>query len=234
MVNLIMNAVDAMPSGGEIGIATRQEGIWAIISVSDTGSGIPEEVRQHIFDPFFTTKGEGGSGLGLWVSNGIVARHGGGIQVHTHVGQGSCFTVRLPLVKTEVARPQPRTLGGRKSILVVDDEAGLAETLRLALELEGYLVQVSVDPVRALELFHESPFDLVITDLRMPGMNGWELAAEIKCSRPHTPIIAMTGWPVDLIKDGQRSSNMEAIIQKPYRVNDLKARIAALFAEASR
>ncbi|HEX2923889.1 MAG TPA: response regulator, partial [Chloroflexota bacterium] len=81
------------------------------------------------------------------------------------------------------------------------------------------------------ELFKQEQFDLVITDLRMPGMSGWELASEIKRFNPSTPIIAMTGWPVDLIRDGPRCSEMEAIIQKPYRVNDLRAKVARILAE---
>ncbi len=231
MVNLVMNAVDAMPAGGEIAIETRREEGWAVVSVSDTGCGITEEVRQHIFDPFFTTKGESGSGLGLWVSHGIVARHGGDIQVFSELGKGSTFRVRLPLAK-KVTPPQPvqKPSSRGPAILVVDDEVGLGEALKLSLEMVGYQVVFSANPRRALEFFRGKTFDLVITDLRMPGMTGWELAAEIKRMSPRTPVIAMTGWPVDLIRDGQRSADMEMIIQKPYRVNELRARIAKLLA----
>ena len=231
LVNLVMNAVDAMPSGGEIAVQTSQDGQWATIAVSDTGCGISPDVRQHIFDPFFTTKGEGGSGLGLWVCQGIVARHGGDIQVESQLGKGSCFKVRLPVARSVVQDAPKETSDSRPSILVVDDEAGLAETLKLSLEMAGYRVVFSVDPRRALEIFRTDPTDLVITDLRMPGMTGWELAAEIKRSSPSTPIIAMTGWPVDLIRDGQRASDMETIIQKPYRANELRAKVAKVLAQ---
>ncbi len=233
MVNLIMNAVDAMPNGGDIVVETRQDDGWAVISVADTGCGITEEVRQHIFDPFFTTKGESGSGLGLWVSKGIAARHGGDILAQSELGKGSCFKFRLPIATKAAAQPMQKPAGPVRSIMVVDDEAGLGEALKLSLEMVGYRVVFSASPREALEIFKKTPFDLVITDLRMPGMTGWELAAEIKRFSPRTPIIAMTGWPVDLIRDGQRSSDMETIIQKPYRVNELRAKVAKVLASAS-
>jgi signal transduction histidine kinase len=233
MVNLIMNAVDAMPHGGDILVETYQDDGWAVISVADTGEGITEEVRQRIFDPFFTTKGEAGSGLGLWVSKGIVARHGGDIQVSSELGSGSCFKVRLPMVANTNPQPGQKLSERESSILVVDDEAGLGEALKLSLEMSGYRVVFSASPRAALEIFRESHFDLVITDLRMPGMTGWELAAEIKRLSPGTPIIAMTGWPVDLIRDGERGALMEAIIQKPYRVNELRANVAKVLESAS-
>ncbi|HEX2986974.1 MAG TPA: ATP-binding protein [Chloroflexota bacterium] len=231
MVNLVMNAVDAMPSGGWIRIDVEQADGHAYISVADTGCGMSEEVREHIFDPFFTTKGESGSGLGLWVSHGIVVRHGGDIEVHSEVGKGSRFRVRLPLARAVQEQAPKRVECVEYSILVVDDEAGLGEALRLSLEMAGYHVLFSANPRQALEIFKQEQFDLVITDLRMPGMSGWELASEIKRFNPATPIIAMTGWPVDLIRDGQRCSEMEAIIQKPYRVNDLRAKVARILAE---
>ncbi len=231
MVNLVMNAVDALPSGGEIDVKTSQDGQWATIAVSDTGCGMPEDVKQHIFEPFFTTKGEGGSGLGLWVCHGIIVRHGGDIHVESGVGAGSCFTVRLPVATAATQGPPKKGADRKYMILVVDDEAGIGETLRLSLEMVGYRVVFCIDPRQAIEVFRSEHADLVITDLRMPGMSGWDLAAEIKRICPSTPIIAMTGWPVDLIRDGQRSAHMEAIIQKPYRVNDLRARVAKLLAE---
>lgn len=226
LVNLVMNAVDAMPSGGKISIETNHDGQWAVITVLDTGCGIAEEIRQHIFEPFFTTKGEGGSGLGLWVCHGIVTRHGGDIQVESKLGKGSCFKVRLPLARSAAQEPYKKSLDHKQTILVVDDEVGLGETVKLALEMVGYRVTFSADPRKALEMFKSDIPDLVITDLRMPGMSGWELAAEMKRMSPKTPIIALTGWPVDLIRDGQHCTDMEAIIQKPYRVNDLRAKVA--------
>jgi len=233
LVNLIMNAVDAMPTGGEITVESRQEDGWAVVSVADTGCGIPEDLQGRIFEPFFTTKGESGSGLGLWVSKGIVTRHGGDIRVESRPGQGSCFEVRLPVVTSIPAAPGRKPTGSGSSILVVDDEVGLGQALKLSLEMVGYRVTFSSRPLEALELFRREPFDLVITDLRMPVMTGWELAAEIKRYSPSTPIIAMTGWPVDLLRDGDRSSNMAVIIQKPYRVNELRAKVAELLSGVS-
>lgn len=233
MVNLVMNALDATSPGGEVMIETLQEGAWAVICVADTGCGMSEDVRQHIFEPFFTTKGERGSGLGLWVSHSIVARHGGDIQVHSEEGRGSSFRVRLPSTSPVAMQAAPQAPRASHAILVVDDERGLCEALKLSLETVGYQVVVSADARRALDMFKASPFDLVITDLRMPGMSGWELAAEIKRLSPRTPIIAMTGWPVDLVQQGQRVSDVELIIQKPYRVNDVRAKVARVLAERS-
>jgi signal transduction histidine kinase len=234
LVNLVINAVDAMPNGGKIHIEIKHDGKWAVLTVLDTGYGMDEEVRQHIFDPFFTTKGDGGSGLGLWVCQGIVARHGGNIQVESRLGEGSCFMVKLPIAKPVPQETRKKSIGQTHSILVVDDEVGIGETVKLSLEMVGYHVVFFSDPRKALEHFEANTPDLVITDLRMPGMSGWELAAEMKRISPATPIIALTGWPVDLVRDGQRNSNMEAIIQKPYKVNELRAKVAKILSQKSK
>src|SRR5690242_3766590 len=193
LVNMVFNAVDAMPEGGTLTLSTRNIGAQVVIKVIDTGVGMYPEVRSRIFDPFFTTKGKAGLGLGLAVSFGIIRRHGGTIEVESHYGRGSEFRITLPLkqiVETQVVRreltvqPQePLTLSMAHAgelpptrLLVVDDEDFVRDLLRDILEAEHCEVQLAEDGTEALALFREREFDGVFTDVGMPGMSGWELA----------------------------------------------------------
>jgi signal transduction histidine kinase/CheY-like chemotaxis protein len=232
MVNIILNALSAMPSGGDLVASCYHDGPWAVARISDTGCGMSEEVRQKLFEPFFTTRKGAGRGLGLWVSKSIVTRHGGDIIVESQPGIGTTFIVRLPLAAVNGIPTDPKLARKKHSILVVDDEVGLARALSLCLEASGYQVSSSGDAREALSLYRSVRHSVVITDIRMPGMTGWELAAEIKRISADTPVIAMTGWPVHLIADGDRAKDFDVILQKPCRVKDLEATVTRLLAKA--
>ncbi len=215
LTNLILNAIDAMPRGGVLTISTRVASGHPLIagepaasdhwlpapdlveiSVADTGVGIPDEVRQRIFDPFFTTKGEAGTGLGLSVSYSIIRRHGGEIQVESQVGQGTKFTIFLPVGSSDEAQPAPQEDSRRRRgrILVVDDEPKVLAILTDMLRERGHAVTPAPDGASALEIFSQGSYDLVLVDIGMSGMNGWEVVASVRAIDQATSVAFITGW----------------------------------------
>jgi signal transduction histidine kinase/ActR/RegA family two-component response regulator len=243
LVNIIFNAVDAMPEGGLIALSAEESGGSVSVSISDTGTGMSEEVRSRIFDPFYTTKGKAGLGLGLAVSYGIVSRHDGNIDVESEVGRGTAFRITLPKAEAEsVARhevkdshesPAPMPLPSqarRLRILVVDDETLLREILGEMLQREGHEVRLAEGGRHALELFDAESFDAVFTDIGMPGMNGWELARSIRARDGRIPIAAITGWGNAVGAQEQSEAGVDWVVTKPFTA----ARISELAHEVSR
>ena len=243
LVNMIFNAVDAMPQGGVISLAAEEAGDSVTISVSDTGMGMPEDVRSRIFDPFFTTKGKAGLGLGLAVSYGIISRHEGNIEVESEVGRGTTFRLTFPKTEAEpvasreaknaddVPAPIPLPSRARKlKVLVVDDEAPLRDVIREMLQREGHEVQIADCGSKALELFDAESFDAVFTDIGMPGMNGWELARSIRARDGRIPIAVITGWGNAVDAHEQTVAGVNWVVTKPFTA----ARISELAHEVSR
>jgi len=235
LTNLIVNAVDAMPQGGLLRLATCQppDSSRVELTVADTGIGMTDEVRAQIFDPFFTTKGPGGSGLGLSVSYGILKRHHGTISIQTAPGAGTTFTVTLPaaegkpVVEPEVSAAIPDPL----RILVIDDEEGLRVSLYTALHREGHFVAVAGSGEEGLRLFGISKFDVVITDLGMPGMSGWQVAQAVKRLRPRTPVLLITGWGATLSEADRQRPEVDAILAKPVTAKAILQALARLVAQ---
>lgn len=223
-VNLVFNAVDAMPSGGNLVFSTKENAQTVEISLRDTGAGMTEEVRSRVFDPFFTTKGNTGMGLGLAVSYGIVRRHEGTIEVQTEVGCGSCFTVKLPIAETpaatrtaaEVDFASPARSSTPTRILVVDDEAHVRELLRDVLENEGCEVRLAESGHQALALFNSRDFDAVFTDLGMPGMSGWELARAVRLRDTRMPLAVITGWGEVVGSSERHAAQVDWVVPKPF------------------
>jgi signal transduction histidine kinase/CheY-like chemotaxis protein len=234
LVNMVFNAIDAMPEGGTLSLTTRTVDESVVIKVVDTGVGMYPEVRSRIFDPFFTTKGKAGLGLGLAVSFGIIRRHGGTIEVESRYGNGTEFRIILPLARmadksvkeiecvatalsqpglsastTRADRPQTR-------LLVVDDEDFVRDLLRDILEGEYCDVYLAESGSDALSLFNEVQFDGVFTDVGMPGMSGWELAREIRKTNPRIPIAVITGWGEAVGSNEQKAAGVDWIIAKPF------------------
>jgi signal transduction histidine kinase/ActR/RegA family two-component response regulator len=232
LTNLIVNAVDAMPKGGILRLATRalSEASRVELSVADTGMGMTEEVRAQIFDPFFTTKGTGGSGLGLSVSYGILKRHSGTISVKSVPGAGTTFTVTLPAVEGQpVEEPEASvSVPGPLRILVVDDEEGIRVSLYAALQREGHFVAVAASGEEGLRLFGISKFDVVLTDLGMPGMSGWQVAQAVKRLRPRTPVVLITGWGATLSEADRHRPEADAILAKPVTAKAILQVLARL------
>jgi GAF domain-containing protein/CheY-like chemotaxis protein len=233
LTNLIQNAVEALPRGGDIRLATRLREGRVEVSVADTGVGMSDSVRRRIFEPFFSTKGPSGPGLGLAMVYGIVSRHGGEILVDTAEGAGSTFTVRLPVGRATVPRGPNGPRLGRESVrvLVIDDEPSVRETLGEILRQQHHEVVVADDGLSGLAQFREGAFELVMTDLAMPGLSGWQVAQAVKAARPNVPVVLVTGWGVEVEIDELVRRGVDRVLTKPFGFEDVQ-RVVASFTDA--
>jgi CheY-like chemotaxis protein len=224
--NLILNALDAMPDGGDLWLRCLARGERVRAEVEDTGIGMTEEVRRHLFDPFFTTKGPSGTGLGMSVAYGIVTRHDGVIEVSSRVGRGTQFVLEFPVCREavvprggEVTEVPHDVRAGR--ILVIDDEPPIAELLHDALAGEGHAVMTALSGTSGVELARSNPFDLVLTDLGMPDMSGWEVASRIRSAHPGVPVVLVTGWGTTISHDEVERRGITAVVHKPFEIKEL-------------
>ena len=224
LVNLVKNAAEALPTGGEIRIKTFFRGDQVILQVTDTGVGIKREHLKKVFEPFWSTKEFTGTGMGLAVSHGIISRHGGAISVESEEGKGATVTVTLPLAKEPHEVPMPsgaEILHTKLNILVVDDAALIGMHLKGILTKHGQTVFSALSGEEALDIFRNNKIDMVICDLSMPGMNGWEVGEAIRTicqerSIPKTPFILLTGWGgQELEREKIIKSAIDAIVEKP-------------------
>jgi len=231
LVNMVFNAVDAMSEGGRFTLAAEQHDERVVITVKDTGCGMSPEVRSRVFDPFFTTKGVEGMGLGLSVSYGVIRRHGGTIKVESEVGRGSTFRVILPLVGCAKLSHEGGAKGGAHDapnkrcsmtrILVVDDEEPVRELLSDILEDEGVEVTLAANGAEALARFEPGKFDAVLTDIGMPGMNGWELLRHISERDQYVPLAVITGWGELVSTHEEKAARVEWVLTKPFAMSQI-------------
>ena len=229
ITSLILNAVDAMPKGGRIHIRTVRDGDRAVVSVQDSGVGMSSEVKRRAFEPFYTTKGVKSTGLGLAVAYGTVRRRGGDITVESTEAQGTTVSFWVPLgpaVQTApVAAATPARTG---AVLVIDDEDPVRELVAEVLASQGHRVMTACGGREGLERFEAGQFDLVITDLGMPDITGWDVVRGVRARRPETPVVLVTGWgevvetPADVRVDG--------LISKPFDVAKLTAAVSEALA----
>ena len=239
VTNLILNAIDAMPEGGTLRLRTRnQSDRHVIFTVTDTGVGMTEAVRQRIFDPFFTTKGEEGTGLGLPVSYSIVKRHGGEMRVESFPGGGSTFTVVLPVGtgadqgSAVDAEPAGQRTG---SVLLVDNDPQVMTILGEMLQDAGHQVVSVASGAEALHEFRPGRFDLVMTNIGMTGMSGWELADRLRAHDAEIPLVFITGWGMQEQDQARcRGLGISALLFKPVRPAELHAAVQNAFAESVR
>jgi excisionase family DNA binding protein len=232
IVNIVMNAVDALPQGGRITLASRVDGGMVALSVTDTGVGMSREVLRRAREPFFTTKGVKSTGLGLSVSYGVLERHGGDLAIDSDEGRGTIVTLRLPADRTApeaATAPAARTGFRPLRILVVDDIAEVREMLAAILAEQGHTVIEAADGPEALATLREgAAVDLVLTDLGMPEMTGWQVAKAIKTSWPHLRIGVVTGWGESPDATPAESKNVDFVLAKPFSAETLQQAIAAL------
>jgi CheY-like chemotaxis protein len=237
-----------MPNGGTITLATaRLEGEHvpgamtsrlpcACLKVSDTGTGMPPEVRERIFEPFFTTKGVNkGTGLGLAVVYGIVASHEGSIDVESAVGQGTTFRVCLPFAEAHMpsaptAAKPGEFPGGTETVLVVDDEAPLRQLLETSLGRKGYTVTTAADGLEAIDLLGrgDRKFDVVLLDLNMPGATGVEVLKVLKATQPTAKVLVLTGHLTPESRAEFEQLGQHDFIRKPYTLDALGRQIRAV------
>jgi len=227
LTNLIFNAVDALPSGGNVALRTRHENNAVILEISDTGTGMSEEVRRRCLEPFFSTKGEKGTGLGLAMVYGIVERHGGAMEIHSEIGKGTTFSLRFPCHELSPGTSETAVGDVERllNILVVDDQPILCEMFTEYLRHDWHNVDTAFSGEEALERFKSANFDLVITDLAMPGMTGEQLAAAIKAITPEVPIVLLTGFNDYVYPELNGQRTIDAVLCKPISLIDLRKAI---------
>jgi signal transduction histidine kinase/CheY-like chemotaxis protein len=241
LTNLILNAMDAMPEGGTLTLAGTADPAPPLfgkpggvsLTVADTGVGMPEEVCRRIFEPFFTTKGPRGTGLGLAVVYGILERHGGRIDVSSTPGRGTTFTLRFQAAPRESGaadRPSISQAPVPRRLLIIDDETTVRTTIATLLRAVGHEVTEARSGPEGLASLAEHPVDLVITDLGMPGMTGWEVAQQVKAAHPQLPAILLTGWGQQAVPPAWGRDCVDRVLGKPIRLEDLQGAIAALTA----
>ncbi|KAA3656970.1 MAG: response regulator, partial [Calditrichaeota bacterium] len=251
VVNLCTNAFQAMENKvGTLTIelksavfdsssARHQQNIdagkYVRLSVIDTGSGMDESTIERIFEPFFTTKSVNkGTGLGLSVVHGIVQSHGGSVHVESEPGKGAAFHVYLPVFK-EIARENNSKVnalvGGKESILVVDDDKEVAEIVKKMLEMIGYEVDCQINSFEAVKFFNEHPgkYDLLISDLTMSDLTGLDLAQHVLTLRPDLPVIIMTGYGDDLNEETRQQHGIKQVLGKPITLIDLANAVRSVF-----
>lgn len=228
LVSLIFNATDAIRERGTITLRTEVRQERLVITVTDDGVGMTEEVRAHCLEPFFSTKADHGSGLGLGSVYGVVRRHQGEVEIASAPGAGTTVTISFPLAQGSAPiaeTPEPdasRTL----RILVVEDEELVREVLEVYLTEDHHTVTTAVNGRDGLEKFRAGKFDLVMTDRSMPEMNGDAFAAAIKKLRPHQPVLLLTGFGDLMNGAGERPPGVDLVVTKPFTLTSLRAAIA--------
>ncbi|WP_199348324.1 response regulator [Microcoleus sp. FACHB-SPT15] len=255
LMNLCVNAQDAMPNGGTLSIVAEniwidepytkfnieaKVGSYIVLTVSDTGIGIPEETLERIFDPFFTTKAiDKGTGLGLSTVMGIVKSYGGFINVHSQVGKGTQFKIYLPaLEKTEIQTPQDRVdtlpIGNGELILVADDETSIREIIKTLLEAFKYRVLLANDGIEAIALYaqHKEEISVVLLDLMMPSLDGSTTIRTLHKMNPQVKIIASSGLMSNHEIIQTLDNSVEAFLQKPYTSDDLLKKLQLVLNES--
>jgi CheY-like chemotaxis protein len=187
--------------------------------------GIPRDILDNIFDPFFTTKGAQFSGLGMSSSYGIINCHHGAITADSIEGKGTRFTIKLPVLEERVEEEgKVKPLSGeveKATILVIDDEEDVRELISDILTNSGHEVVIADDGINGIQLFKDKKFDLVFTDLGMPGMSGWQVAKEIKAMSRKVPVAVITGWDIELKKSEMKERGVDLIAHKPFKVDHI-------------
>jgi signal transduction histidine kinase/CheY-like chemotaxis protein len=252
LINLILNAVDAMPQGGtltftaasvpapsdrpkdgaaEAQLPLTEDPAWVELHVADTGVGMSEEVRKRIFDPFFSTKGGRGTGLGLSVVYSIMERHGGRIAVSSAPGWGTTVTLHFQAARAVPGNAEPavsrQTGVVPKRLLLVDDDPMVRGTLTSLLRAAGHTVTEADGGAAGIALLGRDAIDLVLTDLGMPEVTGWEVAAAVRARSSRTPVVLLTGWG-EQGAEAPAPGLVDRVLGKPVRLEDLLAVIAEL------
>ncbi|MCP4253925.1 MAG: PAS domain-containing protein [Candidatus Scalindua sp.] len=241
-INIINNALDAMPDGGSLSFSTRASDETVFVNITDTGVGIPEDVKKRIFDPFFSTRAPSGTGLGMSIVYGIVTRHSGKIAVESELGKGSTFTLQFTsTVKTAspVAIPKPeqktiKTTERNLSILVVDDEEAICTVLSEFLAKSGNKVEAVDNGADAIKLINSEHFDLVLCDLAMPDVSGYDVIKAINGLGKRPRIGIITGWGEKLKPIEGESVKVDFILNKPFDLSELPKHINDVFGAVSR
>jgi CheY-like chemotaxis protein len=230
IINIINNSIDAMPDGGKIGVSIKTVEDDVVIAISDNGIGISDDIKDKIFDPFFSTKGVKRSGLGMSLSYSIMARHDGEILVDSCVGEGTTMHLKLPLFEDEIEQCDNEDTGVVEShsanILIIEDEDVILDMMKILLESRGHNVFVSMDSSIGIEMYENNEYDIVLCDLAMPKLNGWQVARFIKeydsvRKKTKTPVVLITGYELDADNIDYKKEGVDFILNKPIEFDAL-------------
>ena len=230
IINIINNSIDAMPDGGKIGVSIKTVEDDVVIAISDNGIGISDDIKDKIFDPFFSTKGVKRSGLGMSLSYSIMARHDGEILVDSCVGEGTTMRLKLPLFEDEIEQCDNEDTGVVEShsanILIIEDEDVILDMMKILLESRGHNVFVSMDSSIGIEMYENNEYDIVLCDLAMPKLNGWQVARFIKeydsvRKKTKTPVVLITGYELDADNIDYKKEGVDFILNKPIEFDAL-------------
>ena len=237
LTNLVLNAVDSMPRGGTLTLRSRLGELDRVcVDVTDTGVGMDAQTRLRCLEPFFTTKGDRGSGLGLAMVYGMLNRYSGDIEIDSTLGVGTRITLSFPPApRGSAASPEangPRTPQRPLRILIIDDDPVVLRTMQSTLETDGHMVAAFDGGAKGLESFlaqmKTQPYDVVITDLGMPYMDGRKVAAAVKGARPQTPVLLLTGWGQRMRAQDEHPEHVDRVLAKPPRLSELRQALAEL------
>jgi PAS domain S-box-containing protein len=227
--NIVLNAFDALPEGGCISITGGSRGDRAWLAIADDGIGMSDEVRQRAFDPFFTTKADGGTGLGLSLAQGIVSRHEGSLAVQSAPGEGSTFTLELPAARTVAAKPPAPACPSPATthrILLIDDDDIVRETIAGMLAGAGHRVTSARCGREGVESFRTGEFSLVITDLGMPDLSGWQVVEAVRERAPDIAVIVLSGWGEPVRPAVAEKAGVQLMLTKPVALDELLGAVA--------
>jgi CheY-like chemotaxis protein/anti-sigma regulatory factor (Ser/Thr protein kinase) len=244
LTNLIFNAVDAMPGGGTLWLRTRAMADESgkkrvLIEVADSGAGMDEDTRRRCLEPFYTTKGERGTGLGLAMVYGMIQRHSAEIEIESAPGEGTTVRLSFPSDSSSVIAASQLSkavvINRRLRILLVDDDPLLIKSLQDTLQQDGHVIEATHGGQAGIDAFaaahrRQECFDIVITDLGMPRVDGRRVAAEINAISASTPVILLTGWGQRMIAANEIPPHVSKVLSKPPRLQQLRAALAELTA----
>jgi CheY-like chemotaxis protein len=233
IVNLVVNARDAMPDGGRLTVETADVGRGVRLVIADTGCGMTADVLAHVFEPFFTTKRTGeGTGLGLATVYGIVTQSDGEIAVESAPGRGTRFTIHLPRVNEAAPGPAAAAVAapptrGVETILLVEDEPGVRDFAREVLESYGYTVlpAANADHAEVVVAGHAGPIDLLVSDVIMPGASGPELAERLVAARPGLKVLFVSGYTADAVLRRGVAEPGQHVLAKPFSPQALARKV---------
>ena len=227
IINIILNSIDALPKGGLISFRTWEEEESIFLSIKDNGLGMNEEVKKKLFDPFFSTKQEKGNGLGMTVAQSIILQHHGRIGVESEQGKGTTFIIKFPVSKArEQEKPTELELStGKIRVLLIEDDEDLRGVLVEMLSQEGHEVKVACSGTEGISLMKVEKYDIIITDLGISGMTGWDFAAQAKEINSKIPIILVSGWGEQMLTKEAKDLGAEVVLSKPIKRENLKGAI---------
>ena len=240
LVNLVFNAVDAMPQGGTVTLKAVETDETVTLRIEDNGTGMSDEHKAKCLEPFFTTKGEGGSGLGLAMVFGTMRRHRGEIEIESEEGRGTTVLLHFPVLRSgnegQAAEVIPIDLPSLR-ILCIDDEPAVREALKAILEMDNHEVVIAANGKEGIRVFEERAegakgFDLVVTDLGMPDMDGWVVAEHIKSARPGTPVFLLSGWGNFIDDEEEGAKLVDAVLGKPPQISEIRKALQKSFQPA--